>query len=168
MKRIIAIALVLILAGCSSNRQEGDLAPDFEVMRIDGNTFKLNQLRGKYVLLYFWGSWCGPCRQEAPALGIVHSNFQESEFVDGEGFEIVSVALEKNGDKAHEVANDLGFNWPNQIVEESPFVRMSPLGSMYGVSEIPSKFLIDPEGKIVLSYTELEVVNEYLSTRVKE
>ncbi len=157
-----------MLTGCSSHRQSGDLAPDFEVTRIDGNTFKLTQLRGKYVLLYFWGSWCGPCRQEAPALTITYMNLQNSEFVDGEGFEIVSVALEKNGDKAHEVASNLGFNWPNQIVEESPFVRMSPLGSMYGVTDIPAKFLIGPDGKIVLAHTKLEEISAYLNERVKE
>lgn len=132
---------------------EGDMAPDFSGVLADGSKFELADLRGDYVLLQFWGSWCGPCRRHNQELISFHRDYQ------GE-IKIVSVAVEKEAEKGRQVANIDGFTWENQIVEESQFVLMSDIAQKYGVSSIPTTFLISPAGVLLgkKSLKEIETI----------
>ena len=69
----------------------GALAPDFVGQMHNGSSMKLSDLKGQYVLLDFWGSWCGPCVAEAPDLKKIYDSFHGKNFKDAKGFEIVSV-----------------------------------------------------------------------------
>lgn len=60
----------------------------------DGDSFALSQLRGRYVLLDFWGSWCGPCRKESPELTALYKETKDKTYINASGFDIVSVAIE--------------------------------------------------------------------------
>lgn len=134
---------------------EGDLAPDFETELIDGTPFKLSDLRGGYVLLYFWGSWCGPCRSANPNLAVLNAEHRDK-------LTIVTVALEKGGDNWKRAAEKDGFNWTHQIVHENKFVMLSSVAQKYGVTDIPAKFLISPQGKLMPKMT-FEEIDKMLS-----
>ncbi|WP_025743280.1 TlpA family protein disulfide reductase [Aquimarina pacifica] len=121
---------------------DGERAPDFDTALIDGAAFKLSDLQGKYVLLDFWGSWCGPCLKEIPELVELHQKHPDKLI-------IVTIALEKDSFSWKKVASKYGFTWKNQIVDQNKFVMMSSIARKYGVTEIPAKFLISPEGKLI-------------------
>ncbi|GAA4271415.1 TlpA disulfide reductase family protein [Aquimarina gracilis] len=141
----------------NSGANSGEIAPDFETTLVDGTPFKLSDLRGKYVLLDFWGSWCAPCIKESPKLVSIHEKYQDQVI-------IVTIALEKN-DKTWEKATDkLGYIWKHQIVDQNKFVLMSSIARKYGVTEIPAKFLITPEGKLLGKYS-FEKIDTVLSSK---
>jgi len=145
----------------------GEMAKDFEAELIDGTPFSIEDLKGQYVLLDFWGSWCGPCRRENPVLVNLYEGFHGKEFVDAEGFEVVTVALEKNDRMWKKAAQKDGFVWKNQIVQISKFVLASPIAQKYNVSNLPSKFLIGPKGNIISANMSYEHINRVLAGKLK-
>jgi len=158
---IIIPALFVIYYACyfyvqNSGAGKGEIAPDFQTELIDGSSFKLSDLRGGYVLLDFWGSWCGPCRKESPNLVALHTRH-------GHHLTIVSVALEKNAESGRLAAIQDGYIWKTQIVEQSSLVMLSEIARKYGVSEIPAKFLISPEGEILPSRSFAEI-DDFMSS----
>lgn len=175
MKKVIYIVGLLVVAYFLLSRfipkrgiENSALAPDFEATKIDGSTFKLSGMNGNYVLLDFWGSWCGPCLAEAPSLVQLYKDYADLEFPDGAKFEIVSVALEKTDRHWKKVADKFGFIWPNQIVEVGRFVRMNALAKKYGVTDIPTKFLIDPNGNFIEVNTSIDQVRTILEDKINE
>jgi thiol-disulfide isomerase/thioredoxin len=74
----------------------GDQAPELAVKNPDGKLIKLSSLKGKYVLIDFWASWCGPCRRENPNVVAAYAKYKEAKFKKAKGFEIYSVSLDKN------------------------------------------------------------------------
>lgn len=158
MKQIAVIFTILLgLVGCGPS--QNDLAPEIESQLIDGTPFKLSDLRGNYVVLDFWGSWCGPCLAEAPKLVKLHEKF-------GEEVVFVSIAFEKNDKRWKQTSERLGFEWKHQIVQISPILLGSPIARAYGVSDIPAKFIITPEGKVVkgLDFNQME---EFLANSIQ-
>ncbi|MDG1332631.1 MAG: TlpA disulfide reductase family protein [Crocinitomicaceae bacterium] len=149
---LVAIGFVYIKSKAAS---EGDPAPQISAELVDGSKFKLSDLQGDYVLLSFWGSWCGPCRVKAPALVQFHQKHASK-------LKVVSVALEKESKAGEAAAKQDGFTWKYQIVEESQFVMMSSTAQDYGVTEIPKMFLISPEGKL-LGEKSLKEIEEILN-----
>jgi thiol-disulfide isomerase/thioredoxin len=132
----------------------GDLAPEIKTNLSDGTPFKLSNLKGEYVVLEFWGSWCGPCRKHNRDLVAFHESYADKA-------EIVTVALEKDATKGKRVAEIDGFTWTYQIVEETQFVMMSDIAQKYGVSSIPATFLISPDG-ILIGEKSLEEIKTIL------
>jgi peroxiredoxin len=120
----------------------GKNAPDFTQNNPDGNPVSLSDFLGKYVLLDFWASWCGPCRQENPHLVKAYAAYKDK------GFEILGVSLDnKDGKEA----------WVNAIEKDGlTWTQVSDLNAwnnavarFYGVRAIPQSFLIDPQGIII-------------------
>lgn len=120
----------------------GDIAPDFAEADTNGNIVKLSTYRGKYVLVDFWASWCGPCREENPNLIRAYNNFK------GKKFTILSISSDQAGKK-----ND----WLKAIhADHLTWTQLCNLGvgddaaaKLYGVRGIPANFLIDPDGKVI-------------------
>ena len=131
----------------------GSLAPDFEGMTPEGKLLKLSSLKGKTVLIDFWASWCGPCRQENPS---IVKTFQD---YNPKGFNIIGVSLDQEKDKWLGAITQDGLNWPH--VSDLKGWK-SNIAAMYGVQGIPQNFLLDSEGKIIAKGLRGQELNEKL------
>jgi thiol-disulfide isomerase/thioredoxin len=140
----------------------GETAPNFTSMKLDGTAFDLSTMRGQYVLLDFWGSWCGPCIEEVPELKALHQKFYGKKFKDAKNFDIVSFGVEKDRNRWAAAIQQLDMShW--QHVSDFKYLE-SPVTVLYGVRVIPTKILLNPEGVIIgvnLSMAEMEkLLNE--------
>ena len=145
---------------------QGQKAIEFEDRMPDGSIFSLSDLRGQYVLLDFWGSWCGPCIDLHPALVQVYKRFHGQEFTDATGFEIVSFAVENNHTKNWEaVIRQNELSWPYHLVSIEMF--KSPVVKSYNVKQLPTKFLINPQGFIVAVDPSISQIISMLDARLK-
>ena len=118
----------------------GAQAPDFTQQTPDGKPVSLADYRGKYVLVDFWASWCGPCRQENPTVTKVYNEFKNK------NFDILAVSLdEKKGNWLKAVQEDQ-LAW-TQVLDLRGFE--SDIARRYHIQAIPQNFLVDPTGRIV-------------------
>ena len=129
---------VFLLSRCSKGEKEpsSGLAPDFSLKSFEGREITLSQLKGKVVLLDFWATWCGPCRESIPHLIQLYKDYRES------GFELVGINVDK-GDREVVRRFILSMDIPYPVVTAPEDVVRS-----YRVTGIPATFLIDKEGKI--------------------
>jgi peroxiredoxin len=120
----------------------GKVAPDFEIPTVDGAKFKLSSLRGKYVLIDFWASWCRPCREENPNVVAAYQKYK------GKGLEIVGVSLDEDGEQWKAAIKKDGLTW----TQTSELAKGGgQVANMYNIQSIPANYLLDKEGKIVAS-----------------
>ena len=133
----------------------GSDMPDFELPDKDGNMFKFSSLRGKYVLVDFWASWCGPCMREMPNVVKLYKECK------GKNFEIVGISLDQKKDA-----------WLNAVEKNKmKWIQVSDLKSwatlpvkLCNVSAVPYTILVDPDGKVIA----LDLRGEELIRKVKE
>jgi thiol-disulfide isomerase/thioredoxin len=144
----------------------GDNAIEISGKGLHGQTISLEALRGSYVLIDFWGSWCGPCRKENPAIRKLYDELNGSIFNDGAEFHILSIGIEKDSASWINAINKDGLNWEIHISEIAYFD--SPIAKSYGVRSIPAKFLVDPLGKIIGVNQTPEEIGSILRKRVKK
>ena len=121
----------------------GSEAPDFKMKTVDGKTFKLSKLRGKYVVLDFWASWCPDCRRDIPEMLRMYDHFH------GKGVEFVGVSFDTDAQNWKKALLKYGIRW-TQVSELVKF-HDAQISKTYGVKWIPSMVLIDPKGQVVLS-----------------
>ncbi len=142
--------------------EKNQKAPVFIGLLPDNKSFDFSELKGRYVLLDFWGSWCGPCLNEAPALKELYNKYKAANFQSAEGFTIVSVAIEKDRERWLNAIGKYDLNWPYHIIDPSSSLRFfnSPIANEYGVKQVPTKFLINELGVIEgvnMSYEEIDL-----------
>ncbi len=140
------------------NTTIGVMAPDFTQADVTGAPVKLSSFRGKYVLVDFWASWCGPCRQENPNVVRAYNRYKDKNFT------VLGVSLDRESGKADWLAaiKSDGLSWTQ--VSDLKFWN-NAAAALYDVTAIPSNFLIDPNGKIVgknLRGDDLEIKLEEL------
>jgi peroxiredoxin len=138
----------------------GRVAPEFTQPDSTGKLINLSMFYGKYLLIDFWASWCVPCRNENPGLVKAYNQFSKN------GFEILSVAIEKSGDRKkwldaiyHDKLNwthvsDLKF-WDNSVAK------------LYYINALPQNFLLDPSGKIIAKNLSGATLFEKLKEAIK-
>ncbi|MFM7022328.1 MAG: peroxiredoxin family protein [Flavobacteriales bacterium] len=157
MKQALALLLFsLLLFSFKGERFPGRIAPDIALKNQSGKIIKLSSLRGKYVLLDFWASWCGPCRKENPNLVSTYNAYKNKKFnADPEGkktvkgFEIYQVSIDENAELWKAAIAKDHLNWPNHV--NDPDGWNSAALRTYGLNSVPSNFLIDPQGNIIAS-----------------
>ncbi len=132
----------------------GKIAPDFTQNDVNDQPVKLSSFRGKYVLLDFWASWCGPCRQENPNVVKTYNEYKDRNFT------VLGVSLDKPGDKAAwtEAIKADNLSW----TEVSDLKSVNEAAKLYGVDAIPQNFLIDPSGRIIAKNLRGEVLRKKL------
>ena len=122
------------------SRTVGATAPEIALPTPEGDTKKLSDLRGQYVLIDFWASWCRPCRMENPKVLKVYNKYKDK------GFEILGVSLDRDGASWKKAIEKDGLVW--QHVSDLKYFQ-SEAALTYSVQAIPYTVLIDPEGKII-------------------
>ena len=172
MKNIFNIVLVvLLLIGVvfylkMGNKVSTSELPELNETLMNGETFDLQSMNGRIVLIDFWGSWCGPCRRDNPNLVRLYQKYHGKKFKDAIDFEIVSVAIEKNDRRVKQVIEKDGLSWPYHIIKVSKILLGSKLARDFGVSDLPTKFLYDHSGKLISKNGHVAEIDAYLSSQV--
>ena len=131
----------------------GGEAPEINLPQPDGTNLALSSLRGKYVLIDFWASWCGPCRKENPYNVEMYKRFKDK------GFEIYGVSLDQDPTRWKGAIEKDGLTW-RHVSDLKGW--SSSAGQTYNIHSIPSTVLVDPSGKIVAKGLRGEELNAKL------
>lgn len=132
---IILFTSLLLISNANSASVQGK-APNFTLKSNTGKNIKLSELRGQVVLLNFWASWCGPCRQEMPLLEKLQQRYSAL------GFTVLGVNVEEDSSKAKTLLKDIRVSFP--IL----FDTQNTVSKQYKVSAMPSTVMIDRDGNM--------------------
>ena len=140
-KKILVLILCMggfcLLPQCGKEKESpAGLAPDFTLKTLDGQEITLSQLKGKVVLLDFWATWCGPCRESIPHLIQLYNHYR------GNGFELIGMDVgERDLDRVRRFIKSMDIPYPIVVATDD-------VAKSYRVSGIPETILIDKEGNI--------------------
>jgi len=133
--------------------QPGELAPEFSQESINGDTINLSDYRGKYLLIDFWASWCGPCRRANPTIVEMYNKYNAKDFT------VLGVSMDNDKEKWAQAIIDDKLVWDQVSTLEG---KKNLAGKLYGVNSIPHAILIDPEGKIIERSIHADKLDELL------
>jgi peroxiredoxin len=133
--RTTGFAGLLMAAGANADINSGP-APDFALKSHSGENLRLSEFRGEVVMINFWASWCGPCRQEMPLLDELYTQYQPL------GFTILGVNVEEDPSKAKQLLKESPVNFPILYDDKSE------VSKLYKVVAMPSTVLVDRDGNV--------------------
>ncbi len=138
LKTILPGIILAIFAASSlaSSSLEGQAAPDFVLKSSGGENLRLSEYRGDVVMINFWATWCGPCRQEMPLLDDLYNRYERV------GFILLGVNIDDDSRRAMKMIDELGVSFP-VLFDESKEVS-----KLYAVSAMPVTILVDREGTV--------------------
>ena len=168
----ISIALLITMgrfAYMLPSVSSGEDAPSIQGTLLNGESFDLKDLRGKYVLVDFWGSWCGPCLKELPQVIDLYKKYKDAEFKDANGLVLLNVAIEREEKRWKNAINRIGMPWKYHLVDLTTSFKFinAPIAQEFGVKQVPSKFLLDEHGVIIGVNQSVEELDEFLSERLR-
>lgn len=120
----------------ASSGLEGRAAPDFALKSSSGENLRLSEYRGDVVMINFWATWCGPCRQEMPLLDELYSRYERV------GFNLLGVNIDDDSRRAMQMIEELGVNFPVL------FDARKEVSKLYEVEAMPVTVLVDREGNV--------------------
>ncbi len=120
----------------ASSGLEGRTAPDFALKSSSGENLRLSEYRGDVVMINFWATWCGPCRQEMPLLDELYTRYQRV------GFNLLGVNIDDDSRRAMQMIEELGVNFPVL------FDAQKEVSKLYEVEAMPVTVLVDREGNV--------------------
>ena len=138
--------------------QIGTMLPDFTQNDVNGKPFTLSSLKGKYVLVDFWASWCGPCRAENPNVVKAFNKYKSKNFT------VLGVSLDQDKAKWLEAIKKDGLAWSH--VSDLKYWN-NAVAAQFGIQSIPASFLIDPTGKIIARDLRGADLDKFLETNLK-
>ena len=130
-----ALATACALAGAATPAANAP-APDFTLRGADGRNVRLDELRGQVVLVNFWATWCGPCREEMPRLDTLYQKYRKS------GFVLLGVNIDDDPHAALATAAKLGVSFPVLLDTDKK------VSKLYDLNTMPSTIVIDRDGKV--------------------
>ena len=155
----ILIAAVSLASACSSGNEKpgggSKSAPQFTLSSLDGKRVAMKDLSSKVVVIDFWATWCGPCREEIPHLNKLYSDFK------GQGLEIVGISMDDGPDVVKDFARELRMEYPLVMGSDELAEQFG------GILGLPTTFIIDRKGNIVKRFVGLPPAEE-LSRVVRE
>lgn len=136
LKKVLTISSVIICAAFLSSNSLANDAADFTLTTNAGSNLRLSEQRGNVVMLNFWASWCGPCRQEMPLLDAMSQRYS------GVGFILLGVDVEEDNTDAKKIIKDLKISYPILFDTEQK------VSKLYSVDTMPTTVMIDKKGKV--------------------
>ena len=130
------ILAIFAASSLASSTLEGQSAPDFVLKSSAGNNLRLSEYRGDVVMINFWATWCGPCRQEMPLLDDLYSRYERV------GFTLLGVNIDDDSRRAMKMIEELGVNFPVL------FDDGKDVSKLYAVEAMPVTVLVDREGTV--------------------
>ena len=138
IKNLTLGMLLTVFAATSlaSSGMEGQQAPDFALKSSTGENLRLSEYRGDVVMINFWATWCGPCRQEMPLLDELYQRYERV------GFNLLGVNIDDDSRRAMQMIDELGVNFPVL------FDSRKEVSKLYEVEAMPVTVLVDREGNV--------------------
>lgn len=130
------LVTVFAATALASSGLEGQQAPDFALKSSTGENLRLSEYRGDVVMINFWATWCGPCRQEMPLLDELYSRYERV------GFNLLGVNIDDDSRRAMQMIEELGVNFPVL------FDARKEVSKLYEVEAMPVTVLVDREGNV--------------------
>jgi peroxiredoxin len=134
--RPLAIAALAVAGAAQAAVTPSAGAPDFTLPSLGGANLRLQEQRGRVVMVNFWATWCGPCRVEMPHLARLYEKYRSS------GFVVLAVNIDEDPRKAAGLAKQMGMTFPVLLDTEKKVSRL------YDLSTMPSTVLIDRDGRV--------------------
>jgi len=152
------LALALAFPHCGGKPTESTLAPDFKLKTTEGQDITLSELKGKVVLLDFWATWCGPCKESIPHLIRLYKDNKEK------GFELIGMSTDKAGDAdmVRRFIHSMDIPYPIIMTPEE-------VSRNYKVTGLPTTFLIDKKGNVrekIVGFNS--AIGQQIAARVSE
>jgi len=133
---VVLFSLSLVAVGPVNAASGAKPAPNFTLKSTTGKNMKLSEMTGNVVLINFWASWCGPCREEMPLLNALHKKYQSL------GFTVLGVNVEEQTDKARGFLNDFPVDFPVLLDNKNQ------VSQLYNVVAMPTTVVVDRDGNM--------------------